>query len=229
MRYEHVFFDLDRTLWDFEQNMRLTLKDLYHRHNLDKYAPTAEHFIDSFLVHNDRLWLGYQYGKVKKEVLRYTRFEKTLADYGLRNKFLTEVLAQEYIDESPKHTALIPHSIEVLDYLKGKYPMHIITNGFNEVQFRKIEMCGLSPYFDKVVTSEMSGHHKPQPKAFEFALQMANATSGGSIMIGDDLKTDILGAKAVGMDQVYFNPMVTEHSHTVSYEITSLLQIKDIL
>lgn len=229
MKYKHIFFDLDRTLWDFEQNMRITLRDIFQKHGLQNYAPDSQHFIDTFLVHNDRLWREYQHGNVRKEVLRYTRFEKTLADYGIRNSHLAEVIAQEYIDESPKKTALIPHSIEVLDYLKERYTMHIITNGFNEVQFRKVELCGLSPYFSKLITSEISGYHKPHPMAFGFALREAGAQMNESIMIGDDLNTDIMGAKEFGIDQIYFNPQGVEHQQQVTHEVSSLEEIMKIL
>ena len=229
MKYRHIFFDLDRTLWDFESNMRITLTDLFHRHNLGDYAPDPNHFIETFNVHNSRLWNSYQNGKMKKEVLRYKRFEKTLGDYGIRSKDLSMVIGQQYIDESPKKTALMPHTVEVLNYLKEKYVLHIITNGFNEVQFTKLELCGLSSYFTKVITSEISGYHKPRPEAFGYTLSSANARKAESIMIGDDLEADILGAKAFGIDQIFFNPNREQHSQSVTYEISSLLELKKIL
>ncbi|HCX99522.1 MAG TPA: noncanonical pyrimidine nucleotidase, YjjG family [Bacteroidales bacterium] len=229
MKYKHIFFDLDRTLWDFEHNMRLTLMDIFDRHNLSNYAPGPEHFIETFNLHNDRLWNSYQNGELKKKVLRYKRFEKTLGDYGIRNKDLVMVIDREYIDESPKKTVLIPHSIEVLEYLKNKYKLHIITNGFNEVQFAKIELCGISHYFTKVVTSEMSGHHKPHPKAFGYTVSLANARKEESVMIGDDYKADIIGAKSFGIDQIYFNPTQTKQAQKATFEITSLLELLKIL
>lgn len=229
MAYKHIFFDLDRTLWDFEQNMRITLMDIFDRHELKSAFPDYDCFINTFVAHNERLWGWYQNGKMKKEILRYKRFELTLREYGIKNKNLAAVIGQEYIDESPKKTALIPHSIEVLNYLHGKYKLHIITNGFNEVQFTKLKLCGLEKYFDKVVTSEISGFHKPRPEAFSFPLSTANAKKNESIMIGDDLVTDILGAKQFGIDQIYFNPMGIEHNEEITYEVRSLLQISEIL
>lgn len=229
MKYKHIFFDLDRTLWDFELNMRQTLIDIFHRHNLGDYAQSTEHFIETFNLHNDRLWNSYQNGDLKKKVLRYKRFEKTLGDYGIRNKDLVMVIDKEYIEESPRKTALIPHSIEVLEYLKNKYKLHIITNGFNEVQFAKLELCGISHYFTKVVTSEMTGYHKPHPEAFGYTLSSANARKEESVMIGDDLGTDIIGAKNFGIDQVYFNPTQAKHAQKVTHEITSLLELLKIL
>lgn len=229
MKYKHILFDLDRTLWDFEYNMRLTLTDIFHRHDLGDYAPSPEHFIETFNIHNDRLWNSYQNGDLKKEVLRYKRFEKTLSDYGISNKDLAMVIGQEYIEESPKKTALIPYSIEVLDYLINRYQLHIITNGFNEVQFTKLELCGISHYFTKVITSEISGYHKPRPEAFGYTLASANARKEESIMIGDNLEIDIMGAKAFGIDQIYFNPTQAKHTQEVTHEITSLLELLKIL
>lgn len=229
MKYKHIFFDLDRTLWDFEQNMRLTLTDIYFNYGFDKFANSPQHFIETFLVHNDRLWTGYQQGRVRKEVLRYKRFEKTLGDYGIKNKSLAEVIAQEYIDDSPKQTALIPFAMELLEYLKPRYSLHIITNGFNEVQFTKLKMCGLEPFFTHVVTSEISGYHKPKPQAFEYALNLANASKEESLMVGDDLEADIMGAKGFGIDQVYFNPMQLPHNVKVTHEITQLEELTKLL
>jgi putative hydrolase of the HAD superfamily len=229
MAYKHIFFDLDRTLWDFEQNMRKTLCDIYDKHNLNEFISNHDIFIDTFARHNDRLWAQYQNGQMKKEILRYKRFEVTLNDFGIKNRVLAEVIGQEYIDESPKKTILVPHTIEVLDYLQNKYKLHIITNGFNEVQFTKLKLCGLEKYFDKVVTSEISGYHKPRPEAFGYPLSSANAKKSESIMIGDDLTMDIKGARDFGMDQIYYNPMAIPHNEEITHEIKSLIEIKEIL
>lgn len=228
-KYKHILFDLDRTLWDFESNMRLTLSDIFFNHNLNNRIDNPEKFIEAFIKHNDKLWAQYQKGEMKKEVLRYKRFELTLKDFGIKDKVLAEVIGQEYIDESPKKTILIPHTLDILNYLKVKYKLHIITNGFNEVQFTKLKLCGLDQYFDKVVTSEISGYHKPRPEAFGYTLSMANAKKDESIMIGDDLENDILGAKQFGINQIFFNPQRVPHSHSITHEVDSLLGVKDIL
>jgi putative hydrolase of the HAD superfamily len=228
-RYKHIFWDLDRTLWDFDQNMRITLKEIYENHNLVRAIPSHNHFIDTFVGHNNRLWASYQRGDMTKEVLRFKRFDVTLKEYGIRDKVLAEVIGDEYINESPKKTALIPHSIEILDYLYSKYKLHIITNGFNEVQFSKLKLCGIEKYFDKVVTSEISGYHKPRPEAFGYTLASANARKQESIMIGDDIEADIKGAQQFGINQIYFNPEGTPHDQKPTHEIDSLLKIKEIL
>lgn len=227
--YKHILFDLDRTLWDFEQNMRLTLMDIFDKHELNKAFPDFETFISSFVAINNKLWGWYQDGKLKKEVLRYKRFELTLKEYGIKDKDLAAVIGQEYIDESPKKTALMPYTIETLDYLFPKYKLHIITNGFNEVQFTKLRLCGLDKYFDKVITSEISGYHKPKPEAFGYTLSSANAKKEESIMIGDDLENDILGAKGFGINQIYFNPEGLPHDESLTHEIRSLKELQEIL
>lgn len=227
--YKHLFFDLDRTLWDFDQNMRLTLLDIFQNHNLGSHFPDYESFHNTFNKHNIRLWEEYRKGDLKKEILRWKRFELTLNDFGLKNQELASRIGEEYVNESPKKTALIPHTIETLDYLYGKYQMHIITNGFNEVQFTKLKLCGIEKYFDKVVTSEISGYHKPRPEAFGYTLSAANAKKSESIMIGDDMEIDILGAKNFGMDQIYLNPEETPHNETITHQVKSLLELKEIL
>lgn len=227
--YKHIFFDLDRTLWDFEQNMRITLTEIYHNHSLSRAIKSSDVFIETFIVHNHRLWASYQRGEMKKEVLRYKRFELTLKDFGVKNKALASVIGNEYINESPRKTALIPYTVDLLDYLQNKYKLHIITNGFNEVQFTKLNLCGIEKYFDKVVTSEISGYHKPRPEAFGYSLAKANARKNESIMVGDDIETDIIGAKKFGINQIYFNPQQVPHTETITHEVKSLLEIKEIL
>jgi putative hydrolase of the HAD superfamily len=229
MSYKHIFFDLDRTLWDFEHNMRLTLKDIYNKYDLSKSIPTYDTFIETFNGHNDKLWGWYQQGKMKKEVLRFKRFELTLNDFGIKNEFLAEAIGMDYITESPKKTELMPHALEVLEYLFPKYKLHIITNGSSEVQFTKLRLCGLERYFDKVITSEISGFHKPRNEAFSYPLSAANAKKNESIMIGDDLEIDIIGARNYGIAQVYFNPNSIKHTESITHEISSLLELKNIL
>lgn len=228
-KYKHIFFDLDRTLWDFEQNMRETLVSLYERHNLSRYIPDSRTFQDTFNKHNDRLWSSYRRGEIRKDILRVKRFDLTLRDFGLNSMDLALVIGDEYVAEGPTRTALVPHAVEILEYLKPKYKLHIITNGFNETQFRKLRLCGIEGYFDCVVTSEMSGAHKPQNRAFSHPLSLAGALRGESLMVGDDLQIDIIGAMQFGIDQVYFNPKSSPHSLSVTHEVRTLLELKEIL
>ena len=167
---------------------------------------------------------------MKKEVLRFKRFEQTLLDFGIKDSILASVMDNEYLAESPKKTALMPNTLPVLDWLYSQYKLHIITNGFNEVQFTKLKLCGLEKYFDKVVTSEISGYHKPRAQAFGYSLARANAKKVESIMIGDDLDADIIGAKAFGIDQIHFNPSKQAQTKVVpTHEISNLIELRDIL
>jgi len=227
--YKHVFFDLDRTIWDFEQNMNEALKDIYFDNALDSVFPDFTTFVRTFVKHNDRLWDQYRRGELKKDVLRFVRFDLTLKDYGMDDRYLAKQIGEDYIKITPTKTALIPNSREVLEYLSKKYKLHIISNGFNEVQLPKLEKCHIDNFFDKVITSEMSGYHKPCPEAFGFSLSHANAKKNESIMIGDDMKIDIEGAKKFGMDQIYFNPQRKPLKIKPTYSVNSLLEIKSIL
>lgn len=227
--YKHIFFDLDRTLWDFDQNMVDALRDIFFDYQLDVIFPDVNTFVATFTKHNDYLWEKYRLGELKKDILRFKRFEMTLKDYGVNEPLLAKKMGEEYIKISPCKTALIPHTREVLEYLQPKYKLHIISNGFNEVQFPKLEKCHINQFFDKVITSENSGYHKPCPDAFGYSLSSANAKKEESIMIGDDLEIDIVGAKNYGIDQVYFNQHNEPHRVKPTYEIKSLLELKKIL
>jgi len=227
--YKHIFFDLDRTLWDFEQNMRDALAEIYVNHKLDLAFPNPDTFIDCFNRNNHYLWDKYLKGELTKEVLRYKRFEITLAEYGIESKPLAETIGDEYLTIMPLKTALIPGTRETLDYLANRYKLHVISNGFKEVQLPKLQRSNIDKYFEWVVTSEHSGFHKPDKRAFGYALSKANARKGESIMIGDDLEIDILGAKKFGMDQIYFNPKSNPHQAKVTFEVRELVEIKKIL
>lgn len=227
--YKHIFFDLDRTLWDFEANTLETFRDLFIRYNLSGYFANYQSFHDSYTEINQVLWQEYLDGKLKKEVLRTLRFHMTLEKNGLDNPELAEKIGMDYITLSPQKTLLFPHTIETLDYLKKKYHLHIITNGFNEVQFVKIKNCGLEPYITAVITSEKAGYQKPRKEIFEYSLKVVNARKKESIMVGDDFVIDIEGAMNAGIDQMYFNPAQLACSKKPTYEIKSLKEMCDIL
>ena len=227
--YKHIFFDLDRTLWDFEQNKEDALKDIYFDHQLDTVFPSMTIFIDTFTKHNDYLWEKYVKGELTKDVLRYKRFEATLRDYGMDNTRLAKTLGEDYLKVMPLKTALVPGARDVLEYLSEKYKLHISSNGFSEVQFPKLERCHIEHYFEWVVTSEDAGYHKPDPRVFGYSLSKANAKKEESIMVGDDLEKDIEGAKKFGMDQIYFNPESKPHKIKATHEVSHLKDIMAIL
>lgn len=229
-KYKHIFFDLDRTLWDFEKNSEATFKDLYISYNINEILNCKfTDFFNTYKRHNVALWELYRKGEIKKEFLSLNRFLYTLNDFGNNNLDLAHNLAKDYIILSPQKNILFPHTIETLEFLKDKYQLHIITNGFIEVQYKKIKNSGLEKYFSNTITSEEAGVQKPAKLIFDYSLQKANAIAKESIMIGDDLQTDILGAKNAGMDQVFFNSDKISHNENITHEIDSLKKLIDIL
>lgn len=229
-RYRHLFFDLDRTLWDYEKNVRETMLDIYLKYNIASSGKNNEEFFDLFYHFNERLWFEYGIGKIKKEVLRDMRFELTLKELGIRDAGMVKDMSDDYITISPSKTNLLEGTVETLDYLRDKkYHMHIITNGFNEVQFKKLKNCKLDSYFEKVTTSDSAGSQKPSKKIFHSALSSANARKEESIMIGDSWELDILGAKDYGIDQVYLNHKGLVNELKPTYEITNISGLISIL
>lgn len=228
-KYKHIYFDLDRTIWDFETNARDTFQEIYEKYNLEKIFNTFDNFYDTYSEHNNLLWKEYREGKIKKSLLSYKRFTLTLEDFGVDDEELAKKIAFDYITISPTKKQLFPFAHETLDYLYKKYKLYIITNGFNEVQFTKLKNSNLDQYFSKVFTSEGAGAQKPNPKIFENALKSVNARKKESIMIGDDLEADVLGAKKFGLDQVFFNPDKINHQVEITHEIASLKELQEIL
>ena len=230
MNIKHIFFDLDRTLWDFEKNSFETLLELYEEHTLrQKGISDVDVFVDNYKRHNEHLWDLYRNGKVEKHILRSTRFKLTLQDFGINDNHLAIRLGNQYIQKCPLKTHVFPFTYKVLDYLKEKYHLHIITNGFEEVQYVKLNQSKLLHYFDQIITSEKVGVKKPYPEIFSYALGKANCKPDESIMIGDDLPVDILGAKSMGINQIYFNPKKIAHQETIDFEISCLSQLQELL
>ncbi len=229
-KYEHVFFDLDRTLWDFDTNSKLALGEIYIEFKLkEKGIDSSIEFIDVYQEINEELWDLYRKGLLNKRKLRSLRFSKTLEHFGLADEYLGEQLGTAYVEISPYKTAVLPNCMEILDYLAGRYEMHIITNGFEEVQNIKLDKSGLTKYFSKIITSEQAGARKPDPKVFDYAFGLTSGKVKNSLMIGDDLRTDIEGARNIKMDHVYYNPNRIDHSEELFHEIADLLELKNLL
>lgn len=228
--YRHLYFDLDRTLWDYETNAYEALHEVYHAFGLEPVFGQYDNLWASFSKYNDALWIQYQKGILKKEVLRVRRFELALLDYKTKDKKLASRLNDAFLNLSPRKPGLMPGAGEVLEYLKGKsYHMYILTNGFTQIQETKMASSGLNPYFEKMFTTENTKSHKPRRAIFEHALKSVHARKAESLMIGDDLEVDIIGARNFGMDQVYFNPSKTPHNEKVTFEIASLVELKRFL
>ncbi|HNR54696.1 MAG TPA: YjjG family noncanonical pyrimidine nucleotidase [Flavobacteriales bacterium] len=206
-RYRHLFFDLDHTLWDFETNSRDTLRDLHALERLvDRGIPDAAAFIDAYEEINHGLWKRYESGHIDRSVLRVLRFRNTLLRFGVKDERLADRMGRDYLALTPKRKALMPGARELLADLGSLYRIHVITNGFHEVQEEKIASSGLGHHFDLVLSSEMAGAKKPDPRIFRAALERTKASAGESLMIGDNPEADIAGARNAGWDQAHFAP-----------------------
>lgn len=230
MKIKHIFFDLDRTLWDFDANSRLELEHLWMDNKLYQRGITLpDQFIKVYEKINSKCWAQYQTSQITKTELRSKRFIDTLSYFGISDNLLGEKMGLAYIENSPKRTVLVNGAIELLTYLKEKYTLHIITNGFKEVQFIKLNNCGLSPFFKEIITSEEVGELKPHYRVFEYSLEKAKAIKEESIYIGDDYKADVEGAFNFGMPVIYYNPKKEQHQLSIFGEVSELNKIKNIL
>jgi len=222
-----VFFDLDHTLWDFEANSKLAFVAIFKRHKL---RVDMAKFFNYYVPINTKYWRLFRNDKISKENLKTGRLKDTFKILKITvSEAKIEVLAADYLKELPRHNELFPGVFEILDYLKDKnYQMHIITNGFNEVQFEKLEASKLSPYFKEIITSENAGVKKPSPLIFNEAIKSANTVMKQSVMIGDNWEADIMGAKNAGMEAIFCNfdnKPVAENIKSVN----NLLEIKQFL
>lgn len=229
-KYHHIFFDLDRTLWDFDAAAEVAFEKIYDQYHLkDLGIPSAHEFHLVYHPLNEKLWELYRANQITKDELNHTRFMKPLEHYGIRNDELADRLSEDYVYWSPRIVRLVPGTMELLDYLKPKYHLHLITNGFQEVQHTKLSGSGMEPYFETLTVSEEVGVKKPNPEIFEYALRKAGATPEESLMIGDEMDVDIDGARAAGMDQILFNPSGAKIEGQRTFEVHNLLDIKMLL
>mgnify|MGYP000181580391 CR=1 FL=1 len=228
--YQHLFFDLDRTLWDFDKSSIEAFEEIFEKHQLaTKGIDSPEEFHNKFSVRNRKLWDLYREGILEKNILRWKRFYLTLLDYGIDDKALSEKMGTDYVEISPRKINLFPHVFETLEYLAPKYHLHLITNGFQEVQQVKIKMSGMDKYFEKLITSEEAGVKKPDPRIFYYAFDKTGALADESLMIGDDYPVDIEGARQVGMDQVFFDPDGISNENNCTFKVDDLLTLCKIL
>ncbi|SFT55666.1 putative hydrolase of the HAD superfamily [Lishizhenia tianjinensis] len=232
MKIKHVFFDLDRTLWDFEKNSEVALFELHDNFELAKHAISPEDFVKKYRAINNNYWKRYRKGYCTKEELRVGRFKDSFTALGinlLKEKHLNEA-GDFYISRAPYQKELFPNTLEMLKTLKEwGIKKHIITNGFSEVQYIKLSNCGLIEYFDVIVCSDEFGQNKPHPSIFEHALKQAGAQAHESIMIGDDLHVDVLGAQAVGIEGVLFDPEEKFTQRNGILKISDLQELPDLV
>jgi putative hydrolase of the HAD superfamily len=235
IKYRHLFFDLDHTLWDFEANARATLMELHVALKLgERGVNDFDAFHKNYLAHNERLWEKYRNGQIRQEDLRTKRMSLSLLDFKIADDELAKNMSVRFLDLLPTRTILFPYTKEILGYLTDSgYILHLITNGFEITQHSKLKYSGLSPFFKEVITSEGSNSLKPHKEIFEFAFRKTNAFRHESIMIGDTIDVDILGAFNAGIDQVHVNHLTKEAIPVVdkklpTYTVYSLKELENI-
>ena len=228
MKYKHLFFDLDHTLWDFDANARATLEQLHIDLDLvSKGVHDFELFHKNYLQHNEKLWARYRNGYIKQEELRLKRMWLTLLDFKIADEALARQLNELFLQLLPARTILFPDTKEVLQYLTNKgYQLYLITNGFEETQHSKLKYSGLNVFFKEIITSEGSNSLKPQKEIFDFAMAKAKASVTESIMIGDSLEVDIAGARNAGMDQVHVNYNDAPQDIKPTYTVRALKELE---
>lgn len=230
-KYQHIFFDLDNTLWDFDRSSILAFDKIFEIFNLISYGiPSAKDFHKTYFDHNNQLWDLYRKGEIDKDFLKIERFRLPLNDYGIADEKLATDLGESYTDYAARLVALVPNTMEVLNYLKEKnYKIHLITNGFLEVQSIKMQASGLDKMIDSSFVSEVVGFKKPDHRIFHHAMKEVGGNIENSVMIGDDLSVDIIPAKEIGMTHIYFNRKKISHNEKLDYEIYDLIEICDII
>lgn len=221
-----VFFDLDHTLWDFDKNSELAFDKIFRSQH--PQINTAE-FVAVYSPINHACWKLYQVDQLTHEELRYKRLRDSfdVLNYTISDEEINQ-MAIDYITYLPENNQLFEGTIEILNYLSNKYKLHIITNGFSEVQYKKINNSGLSDFFSTVTNSEMAGVKKPHPVIYEFALTTANVSKENAIMIGDCIEADIKGALNFGIEAIFFNPEKKEVLLGVP-TISKLIELKSLL
>ncbi|MDE5711718.1 YjjG family noncanonical pyrimidine nucleotidase [Bacteroides sp.] len=229
-RYKNLFFDLDDTLWAFSQNARDTFEEMYHKYDYDRFFRSFEHFYTLYQRRNAELWEEYGRGEVTKEELNRRRFLYPLEAVGAGDAALAKTFSDDFFSVIPTKSKLMPHAGEVLEWLHGRYNLYILSNGFQELQCRKMRSAGIDRFFRKIVLSDDIGILKPRPEIFNFALSTTQSELHDSLMIGDSWENDVAGARGVGMHQVFYNVTdKTDLPFRPTYHIHNLKDLMQIL
>lgn len=229
-QYRCIFFDLDHTLWDYETNSKETLQELFAAYSLaEKGVTDFESFFREFRRVNAELWVLYDAGKIGSEVIRAERFKQILNVFNAFNDKLCAEISHEYLYTCPKKGNLMPNALSTLDYLSEKYRLSIITNGFEEIQNMKLNAGKLDTYFDHIITSQHAGFKKPSREIFEYTLAKNSIQCNQAVMIGDNLVTDIGGARQASIDSVFFNHEQIKHDSEIHVEINNLSELCELL
>jgi putative hydrolase of the HAD superfamily len=223
---KHLFFDLDHTLWDFDKNSAFAFDAIFKERG---FAISLQDFLNIYIPRNQHYWKLYQVNQISHEELRYFRLKDVFDALKFEvSDVIIDQISDDYINYLPEHNHLFDGAIEILDYLKPNYKLHIITNGFASVQTKKLNNSKIGHYFDTITNSEMAGVKKPHPTIFDFALSLANALKEESLMIGDSYEADIIGAQEAGIEAIFFNEQNVEVDNSV-LQINHLLDLKNIL
>lgn len=230
MKYKHIFFDLDHTLWDFDANSRLTLEEIYGIFQLEKRGiKDFDLFYKNYLAHNEMLWARYRNGFIKVDDLRWKRMWLTLIDFKIGDESLARQMGIEFLNLLPLRKMLFPYTTEILQYLTDKnYKLHLITNGFESTQHSKLKNSGIDKFFIEVITSEGSNSLKPKKEIFDYAFTKTKSQCHECIMIGDSMEADIQGAINAGIDQVYVNHLNIEPAIQPTFMVYSLKELENI-
>ena len=232
MKYKYIFLDLDDTIWDFEVNAKSSLEDLYKVKNLSRYFDDFEHFFDIYINNNALLWKQYGEKKITKDYLVLNRFSYPFTKVGApqSDDFVLQ-MGCEYLDILSTKTVLVPYAQELLGYLSEKYPLTVVSNGFIEVQYKKMRSSDIEHYFSHIVFSEHVKAPKPDKRIFEHALSLNEAKAEQVVMIGDNFDADIRGAQNAGISTIYFNPKGKSipEGQAPDSEVKSLSEVKNIL
>lgn len=228
MRYEHLFFDLDHTLWDFETNARDTLHEVFEINSLQERGIDNIHFfVERYCYHNDCLWKKYTEGTIRQDLLRWKRMWLTLLDFKIADEILSKKMATEFLERLPYKKNIFPHTKEILQYLLNKnYRIHLVTNGFDQIQNEKLKSSELNHFFEAVITAEASNSLKPHAEIFEFALQKTGAQKKQSIMLGDNPEADIKGAMNAGLDAVFVNHLKIKTTVKPTFTVHHLKELE---
>lgn len=231
LKYRHLFFDLDHTLWDFDANAKESLQELYLFFQLEsKQVFPFELFYTNYLKHNAVLWDRYEKGFISSEELKWKRMWRTLLDFKIGDEILAKEMSAKFLEILPTKKKVFDYTFEILDYLTEKeYSINLITNGFEKTQWSKLNNSKLAKYFTHVITSEASNSMKPQKEIFEYALKKINSTVEECIMIGDNLNADIQGALNAGMDAIFVNHIKANHSFKPTHTVYHLKELESIL
>lgn len=228
--YKSLFIDLDDTLWDTARNNKECLEELYADYRMDRHYASFEAFYQIYMPHNLDLWAKYRSGEIDRQTLIVERFRFVLRPLGIEDTKEVLKVNDDFLERTTRKTRLIPGAIELLEYLRPRYRMYILSNGFREVQSLKLENSGLAPYFDRLILSEDACIQKPHKGIFDYALINTNSRRRESLMIGDSWDADIVGAYGAKIDQLWLNPEgLPAKGFTPTYTVGSLLEIKQLI